>query len=113
MEAANGCDSIVTVQIMIDPTSTHYISSLGDIMLSPNPARIQSQLQFELKETTGLRISISNVLGQEVRVIQTMDFLQQGWQQIPIPVADLNPGTYYIIFQSEHGRVARKLIRMQ
>jgi len=106
----NSCDSILTVHIMIDPTSTHDIGLLSNIRLSPNPTTTQSRLNFTLEEGTNLQVSLVNLLGQHIQQIIPNDFLQQGQYTIPIDMAKLSPGTYHILFTSERGRSTQKFI---
>ena len=110
LTAQNLCDSILTVNIMVDPTSTNEIPNLTEVNIFPNPTSDYSFIKFELTEPSTLGIRLINSLGQEIQQIRPNDFLQQGQYHIPIDGTALSPGTYHILFTSEKGNLTRKFL---
>ena len=68
----------------------------------PNPSSTSSTVGFSLSQGQHLRISVLDVLGNEVRMLAN-DFYQQGHYSLSLNSTDLTSGTYYYRFISPEG----------
>ncbi len=68
--------------------------------LQPNPAHLESILQYTLNQTSRVQINVFNALGQQV---STQQLGQQiaGEHQFSLPVNNLQSGTYTVQFRAE------------
>lgn len=70
-------------------------SSVSNLTLSPNPASGSTQLNFSMNKTSDVTVSIINQLGQTVSTPFTGE-MSQGENIVPISVAELPSGIYFI-----------------
>lgn len=77
-----------------------------EIQLYPNPARDEVMIQFRDRPYAGIRISMTDILGQKV-----LEYVQTGdaTNLIPLNVEQLRDGTYFVIIENNAGRSVKKL----
>ena len=72
------------------------------LTVSPNPAYAQAALQFTLPRPGQVRISVHNLLGEEVGLVHAGK-LRSGPHHLAVPVADLPPGCYLLRLELDRG----------
>lgn len=83
----------------------------------PNPVSERTTLKWELKNTSNVKITLQNELGQTIRSIYK-GVSQPGVQQIQVDLSDLSAGAYYYLFESYEvdggrmGKVGKKLLKI-
>ena len=73
---------------------------MNGVQIFPNPA--SNEVYYIMPENKDAQISVFNSTGQIMKV-----FIDQG----KIDLSDLNPGLYFIQFQTEKGQIIKKLIK--
>lgn len=111
LTASNGCDSILTVHILIDVTGTSELTTIHQLRLSPNPTTDHTMLSFGLQKNTTLHIALLNSLGQTVQIIQQQQYTP-GHHQLRLHYPKLPPGTYHVLIRSQEGQIVRRLIKL-
>ena len=85
-ESVQGCDSIVHLNVQIQ-TGLQMVHA-GDLILKPNPVQRNHEItvdyQFTAQEREGMRIEVTNSLGQIIS-IQTQIAEQVTVNPIPVP----------------------------
>lgn len=66
-----------------------------DFLLYPNPSKHHTYLNFNLSEATKVNVSLTNLLGEQVKQLISDDF-SSGAHSIRIDVSNLLPGSYLI-----------------
>ncbi len=79
----------------------------NSLQLFPNPASDQLNVQFDVANSTKVRIALIDLLGREVAVMANAEF--QGQQQISCNTNGLSKGMYIVRLQSEGETVNRKV----
>lgn len=91
-------------------TSTEAIAAgLAAIQLSPNPARDQVMIDFQLSQKNQVQLSLHSLEGRMIRQFPAQQ-LSQGLHQMQIPLGDINSGMYFVKMRTETGVVSRKLM---
>lgn len=72
------------------------------LTVSPNPAYAQAAVQFALPRSGEVRVSVHNLLGEEVGLVHTGK-LRAGQHTLSVPVADLPPGCYLLRLELDRG----------
>lgn len=75
----------------------------------PNPVGESCNIDFELFEACGYRIALTNILGQEIKVIDEHVLSQSGKFNILFETSNLDSGIYFITFDTGGLRQSRKL----
>lgn len=101
-----------SVQSLATPISIYYrVLSVGieealavklGLTLSPNPAYAQSELRFELPWPGHVRVSVHNLLGEEIGLVHAGK-LRSGPHTLGVPVAELPAGCYLLRLELDHG----------
>jgi ligand-binding sensor domain-containing protein len=66
---------------------------------APNPASLATTLRYELTESGQTMLAVKNMFGQTVKSV-TNTYILPGQYDVPIEVADLAPGVYFIVLQT-------------
>jgi hypothetical protein len=69
------------------------------MLLYPNPVTDQAKIAFEVKKTSNMSIMVTDITGRTVYCKENQ--LQQGTQEIILPVHDLPAGMYQVILIPE------------
>lgn len=75
----------------------------------PNPFNPITTIAFTLQEKTPVKLSIYNVMGEEVKVLYD-DFAPAGKTVIDFDGSDLSSGVYLYTLQTNHRTISRKMI---
>ncbi len=75
----------------------------------PNPSSTSSTVGFSLSQVQHLRISVVDVLGNEVRMLAN-DFYQPGHYSLSLNSDDLTSGTYYYRFISPEAVLVKAFV---
>ena len=107
---AEGCSNTAAAEITVDDvTSTRQQQRLAQqIQLIPNPVIDQLTIQYTFDQPWHLRIRLTDLTGRTIR--QWDPGRQQAGQHI-YNVAELPPGTYFLIIQAGPHRVGKKVIK--
>lgn len=79
------------------------------LSLTANPVLDHTSVQFTLAKSSLVQVTIENVLGEQVAssISQSM---QQGKQELPISIAGLAPGSYYLHLRTATDQATVKFI---
>ncbi len=75
----------------------------------PNPASEQVAIQFSLKEASGVKLLLSDILGNAVRVEMEQQFSSGDHMHI-LNVADLQPGVYFYTLMAGEQSAVKKVV---
>jgi hypothetical protein len=91
--------------------SNNSLSSdgLSDIYLSQNPTSSEMKLSFSMKSSGNVQISLMDVLGREVHILQN-GRASAGQNIIPIDLSKFSAGSYFVRVTAEGMALTRKLI---
>ena len=92
-------------------TSLNTINSAAtDIQISPNPTTDKINIDLELKASSSLKISLYNLLGQQLNFME-MDDLAAGKFSTNFDLTKMDKGIYMIEIQIGTEQVTRKVIK--
>ncbi|MEM7367511.1 MAG: M43 family zinc metalloprotease [Bacteroidota bacterium] len=80
----------------------------GQVQLFPNPARDMVTVSIDAVNRTDVQLSLRDVAGRAI--VQREVAIQQGFNQIEIPVHMLASGVYFVEIQDDKGKFVEKLI---
>lgn len=86
-----------------------FVSS-GSFNIYPNPATQNFQVDYNLNQTSPVKISLSDATGRLVRIIEQKENTFPGDHTLQVGTDDLNPGLYFINMQTNEGCYTHKLI---
>ncbi len=81
----------------------------NSINLFPNPTSENIRLKYNIESTTSVKISIINILGQEVYA-EEISKLSAGEQTIDLNVSSFEKGTYFVKIQTNDSFATKKII---
>ncbi len=112
MAYQNGDENIVLDSTLLSSgvRPTPLPTGLAALKIYPNPASDATTLEYELTETSNLRISIFDVNGHVVRVFAEKSDLAPGLYRETVSVSDLPPGVYFARIQTGEGSAAIKFL---
>jgi hypothetical protein len=90
------------------PTNLHNPKMPAGLRIVPNPARESAMLQLTSGQGGRLQASIVDPSGHRVAWIEQGSY-NAGAQQLPVSLAGLAPGIYYIIVQTESDCLRERL----
>jgi uncharacterized repeat protein (TIGR01451 family) len=97
LKAINGCDSTVTIRIMVLPNALNDLPTyFSDFRIFPNPTQANLSIEFELKEALSIELSIVNLLGQRVKTLQPQMRYGEGKHALNFDVRDVNAGSFML-----------------
>ena len=99
---ATGDSTILTGPLAV--ISGHASNTLKDIMLYPNPASQNINIDPGNQTLTGIRI-----INETGMIVFEQHDPARG--RVQIPVSNLNPGIYSIIINSKNGTVVKQLMK--
>jgi hypothetical protein len=87
-------------------------SSLGEVLIYPNPIADQATLEFELTREDRISIHITDIQGRVIKTLVNDQLMQPGKHQKSVDVRDIEvPGMYILQLRGERGSLAVKMIR--
>lgn len=75
----------------------------------PNPMHRFGEVMLHLASKGKVRLTLCDLLGQEVRTLFSQSDLDEGAHAIPIDVSALPEGAYYLLLETSSGRSTRPL----
>ncbi len=90
--------------------SVNELSSVREISLYPNPAQTEASIKLTTLVATDLTLEVRNQLGQLVLQPQNMQ-LQEGQHMLPLGVAELPAGLYFVNVKNNTEYQVFKLIK--
>ena len=82
----------------------------GVVQIYPNPFKTETTIKFQIPESRNVKLSVNNVLGQEIAVIVD-DFRNAGTYSLSFNGSGLQSGVYFIRFESNgHSTFERVLL---
>lgn len=95
----------------MDPSSVGIESPLlpeQSVNVFPNPAKDQLNVSYTVEEASEISLSITNMLGQQVRYME-MGTVSQGANTTTLDISDLESGIYMVTIQTGQETVTRKI----
>ncbi|WNJ18092.1 hypothetical protein [Pontibacter sp. G13] len=93
----DGSASFSVLQEVIIQMESEY-----SLLLSPNPADVETMLYLEVAEAQTLSLELIGVDGRRVKSLGTHDFQSGSQHQIRIPTQDLASGNYLLSIQGDN-----------
>ena len=82
--------------------------------LMPNPAKVKTDLLFDLTESEEVSISIFDINGRQVKTILNNKLLSTGKHQFAFDINELEYGSYFVQIKTKSGNeVVRKLVKVK
>lgn len=108
-----GCDSIVTVNIMVEMVDAEE-ESAGQIALQlyPNPVKETLQIRYRLHTPEKVSTYIYDVFGQKVLTVFSNQYQATEVQQVEISVADLPSGLYFFSIETSQDQYVKKFLKV-
>ncbi len=79
------------------------IESQISLDLLPNPMKEESVLQYNLNEAERVQIKLFDVLGNQVKVLQSLTLQQEGDHELRIDQLNIPEGIYFIRLETKNG----------
>ena len=103
----NGCDAVATVMIYVDSCNTNISDEGTDFSIYPNPSSSLVYFEFNNSNNNVERISIINVLGEEVFRVNDISVAENIKS---IDFSNYPKGVYLVKIATKSGDINRKLI---
>ena len=95
---------------MVTLTGAYAVVNVEDFQVFPNPVYNTANIQLELKESTNLTLTVTNLMGQEF-INQPLS-LDAGNNLLPIETSELPRGLYMVSLKSETDVITYKIQKM-
>ena len=96
----------------LSSVATRTPVSVNKISLSPNPAVESAELFFETTVSQEMDIQLADRLGRPLSTILPTRNLPSGAQRIPVDLAGLPSGLYFVVLNGTNGKETLKLTKM-
>ena len=83
--------------------------NISTFAIYPNPAQGAVNIGFDLLEAAQVRGELYDMLGR-LQMVGLDEKLPAGEQQKQLDLAQLSPGMYVVVIQSESAKLTRKLV---
>jgi len=111
--AANGCDSIVQLNLFVDILDgTVDFSKEINLTYFPNPFNDNFSLQFELAQSEALSIALYDVRGVRIDQLQTYEVISSGSHIYTFSNASLPQGVYLLHFKLADRNLTFRMIKI-
>lgn len=110
--SAEGCESEGSNQIYVEIVGVPNIETYKEFNAYPNPFTNQFRIEYSMLNNTPVSIKILNTLGQEVQLIMESTEVQAGTYHMEINASKLQPGVYFIKFDTNTKSILRKLVML-
>ena len=105
---SEGCEAVLEVTVFIDDGSGIEGINLGkSLLLYPNPSNGHFSIQFSLIEARPMKVTIVNILGDQV-LTESYQTIKN--QTLDYDMTEVASGIYFIVLQSEGETVTRKMV---
>ncbi|MBW6490644.1 MAG: T9SS type A sorting domain-containing protein [Lentimicrobium sp.] len=106
--AENGCSSEPSAELYFSMVKVNVPEMAGALSIYPNPFRNQLTINFGLQRETQVRVSLMNLLGQDIRTIA--EGSMSGNQSITFDANGMNPGIYFLKMETGDKTEVRKVV---
>ncbi|MCO5264796.1 MAG: C25 family cysteine peptidase [Lentimicrobium sp.] len=110
VSSAAGCESEASNEIYMTVVGVETVDAENALVLYPNPFRNQLHINFNLKQANSAKISVVNLLGQEIMQLGNYTQLQSGSHSLTVSAENLKPGIYFIKLVSGDFSAVRKVV---
>jgi len=107
--STEGCVSEPSNEIYMTVVGVSQLSIGNALEVYPNPFRNRVQITYSLRQAGDVRISLLNLLGQEISVLSS-NTAAQGQHSLVVKPAGLRPGIYFIRLQCNDFNAIRKVV---
>ncbi|KAF0203466.1 MAG: hypothetical protein FD170_1185 [Bacteroidetes bacterium] len=107
--SAEGCVSEPSAEIYFSMVDVKNNPANGELSVFPNPFRNQLNINFGVKQQSQVKISLLNLLGQEIKVIKDGSFAS-GNHTLTYQSSGLTPGIYFLKLESGDNTSVRKVV---
>ena len=83
------------------------------IFITPNPLQQQAILTYQLPIATRVQLSITNLQGTQLRLMESETLKEAGVYQVPFDALDLVKGLYFVRLQTNEGITTKKMILIE
>ena len=99
------------IRLDFDPTVSIQDEEFNEsnLVLYPNPASENANLEFELSNKSEVRIDVVDITGKQV-YSENMNTLNSGNQKVQINTSNFNEGVYFVTLSSEGTKTTKKLV---
>lgn len=110
--SSDGCTSAITQQITVEDLATGLDENFlnNQISIYPNPASDQLTVSFDLSSPQSLTLTLVDVRGTVIKTIPAQNYFNT---PLPIELAGLSAGIYYLKMKNEKIQVVKKLVIMR
>jgi Secretion system C-terminal sorting domain len=93
-------------------TNVEVLPENGQLGIYPNPVKNRLQLTLEVKKAERISLSVITLTGQLVaKPVQNREY-PAGIHLVNYPVESLQPGSYYIMMETDAGRSIKKFVKL-
>lgn len=110
VSSEEGCISTPSNQIYVEIVDVYEIENPAEFNVFPNPFSNRFNINYSLNSATPVRIRLLNTLGQEVQLILESATIPAGNYHLEINASELEPGIYFINYETENRSILRKLV---
>ena len=110
--SVGSCESIPSNGIWVTVVATNDIET-AEFNLYPNPFKDKINVSFNLNSNSPVRISLVNLLGQEVNVLYNTTSMPSGSHNLSLDAQGLKQGVYFLHFEAEHAVKLHKMVRFE
>ncbi len=107
-----GCESVPSNGLWVTVVSTNDIEN-AEFKLFPNPFKDKIGINFNLNNNSPVRISLVNLLGQEVSVLYNTTSMSSGSHNLTLDTRGLKQGVYFLRFEADQTVKLHKMIRFE
>ncbi|MEL6865740.1 MAG: T9SS type A sorting domain-containing protein, partial [Bacteroidota bacterium] len=108
-----GCDSLITVNIMINTVSVPTIEAVDAYQLFPNPTDGSVQVSLQLNKAIRYHLMLYDITGKNCLPNVEEQKLEAGTHQLWIDLEKLPAGTYTLLFRSDEGQMSQRLVKIR
>ena len=104
--------SLIAKTEVCTPTNNRNIEGFQMSILN-NPTTSTASVELTLENSIELKITLLNLLGQEVEIIQSMQEIFSGSHSLNIDLSNYSKGSYFLHFRTPRGQMnTLKLIKI-
>lgn len=100
----SGCDLVPKGPPSEDPTSIGEVSrEVSNIHIYPNPVQTQANIEFDMKESGDLNLSVVDLMGRVV-LREYYTNIPSGSQGVVLDASSLSSGSYLVVLKSNNNK---------
>lgn len=105
-----GCESVASNEIYVEVVSVPVITTGSQFNVYPNPFSNILNVEFSLSNSTSVKISLVNLVGQEINELYNNVSSNAGNYNLQFHPSNLKPGVYFIKLSANDSEVLRKVV---